>query len=153
MSVTHTDIFFALKVVKSRRKKKKGSVKMIREKCGCYYESEYTGGLLVVRIKGEIDHHGAVSMRSGIDSEILETRPSKLILDLSAVDFMDSSGLGLILGRYAAIKGIGGELLVINPNAGVLKILKLAGAERMIRIETVDVEKQSKNTGKGRKVK
>ena len=130
---------------------------MIKEKRGGYYESEYSGGLLVVRIKGEIDHHSAVEMRGGIDEEILENRPQKLILDLSAVDFMDSSGLGLILGRYSAIKGIGGELLVLNPNAGVMKILKLAGAERMIRIENVDVEaerqKQNKNTLKGRKIR
>jgi stage II sporulation protein AA (anti-sigma F factor antagonist) len=157
MPVANTDIFFALKVVKSRGKQKKGSAKMIKEKRGGYYESEYSGGLLAVRIKGEIDHHSAVEMRGGIDGEIRERRPLKLILDLSAVDFMDSSGLGLILGRYSAIKEVGGELLVLNPNEGVMKILKLAGAERIIRIETVDVEaerqKQNKNTLKGRKIR
>ena len=140
MSVANTDIFFALKVVKSNRNKKKGSVKMIKEKRGGYYESEYSDGLLVVRIKGEIDHHSAVAMRCGIDGEIEDTKPSKLILDLSAVDFMDSSGLGLILGRYSAVKKVCGELLVLNPNAGVMKILRLAGAERIIKIETVDIE-------------
>ena len=70
MSVANTDIFFALKVVKSRGKQKKGSAKMIKEKRGGYYESEYSDGLLVVQIKGEIDHHSAVEMRGGIDEEI-----------------------------------------------------------------------------------
>ena len=157
MSVSYTDIFFALKVVKSRRKHRKGSAKMIKEKHGGYYESEYIDGLLVVQIKGEIDHHSAVEMRGGIDEEILDKRPLKLILDLSAVDFMDSSGLGLILGRYSAMKEASGELVVLNPNAGVMKILKLAGAERIIRIENVDVEaeqqNQNKNKLKGRKIR
>ena len=117
---------------------------MIKGKRNCGYESEFSSELLVVRITGEIDHHSAVEMRRGIDEEIYENRPSKLILDLSRVDFMDSSGLGLILGRFSVMKEIGGELVVINPNTGVMKILKLAGAERIIKIEYVDLEEQKK---------
>jgi stage II sporulation protein AA (anti-sigma F factor antagonist) len=52
---------------------------------------------------------------------------------------MDSSGLGLILGRYAEMKKLGGDMVVINPNKNVMKILRLAGAERMIKIEKVDL--------------
>ena len=132
---------------------------MIKEKQSGRYESEYSEGLLVVRIKGEIDHHGAVAMRKGIDEEIFEERPAKLILDLSAVDFMDSSGLGLILGRYAAMRDIGGELVVLNPSVGVTRILSLAGAERIIKIEKVDIEaerqknKENKYRGKSRKIR
>ncbi len=115
---------------------------MIKEKRRGGYESNFSGGLMVVRINGEIDHHSAVEMRSGIDSEIFERRPEKLILDLSGVDFMDSSGLGLILGRLANMRKIGGELVVLNPNDGVLKILKLAGAERILKIETVEISSE-----------
>lgn len=128
---------------------------MIKEKRRGGYESDFSGGLLVVRIVGEIDHHSAVEMRTGIDGEIFECRPEKLILDLSGVDFMDSSGLGLILGRFATVQKVGGELVVLNPNEGVMKILKLAGAERIIKIENVDVnnlkEKSRKSAGKGRR--
>ena len=113
---------------------------MIKEKQGGYYEAEYADGLLIVRIKGEIDHHSAVAMRTGIDGEIFMRRPSKMVLDLSAVDFMDSSGLGLMLGRYSVLKSVGGEMVVLNPNAGVMKILRLAGAERIIKIEKMDIE-------------
>ena len=115
---------------------------MIKEKKKGGYESNFSGGLMVVRINGEIDHHSAVEMRTGMDAEIFESRPSKLILDLSGVDFMDSSGLGLILGRLANMRKVGGELVVLNPNEGVMKILKLAGAERILKIETVEISSE-----------
>lgn len=111
---------------------------MIKEKS--YFEAECVSGLLAVRILGEIDHHSALGLRQGIDALIAETHPEKLILDLSAVEFMDSSGLGLILGRYAEIRRIGGDMVVLNPCKGVMKILKLAGAERILKIENVDLK-------------
>jgi stage II sporulation protein AA (anti-sigma F factor antagonist) len=117
---------------------------MIKEKGRGGYESEFSGGLLVARVLGEIDHHSAAEIRKGIDFEIYEHVPQKLILDMSAVDFMDSSGLGLILGRYAKMKEIGGELVVLNPGENVLKIIKLAGAERIVKIEMIDVEEELK---------
>ena len=117
---------------------------MIRNNYG--FETRSREGLLCVYLYGEIDHHSAVEMRTGIDGEIFERRPEKLILDLSEVDFMDSSGLGLILGRYATVQKIKGELVVLNPNDRVMKILKLAGAERIIKIEHVDI-----NAEKGKK--
>ncbi|MCI6502869.1 MAG: anti-sigma factor antagonist [Clostridia bacterium] len=115
------------------------------------YDAEYSNGLLAIQIRGEIDHHSAAGLRAGMDAEIFKHRPSKLILDLSEVEFMDSSGLGLILGRYAVLKDIGGELVLLNPGKGVLKILKLAGAERILKIEYLDLEK-GRNQGetKGR---
>ena len=115
----------------------KGVTNMIKEKN--YFEAEYSGGLLAVRILGEIDHHSTLGIRVGVDGLIAERRPERLILDLSKVEFMDSSGLGLILGRYSEIKKLGGDMIVLNPNKNVMKILKLAGAERMIKIERVDL--------------
>lgn len=100
------------------------------------YESVSDGETLTVLIKGEIDHHNAVRIRQSIDAEIYSQRPQKVIFELSRVDFMDSSGLGLILGRFASVREVGGELIVKNPTKNVMKILKLAGAERIIRIET-----------------
>ncbi len=93
------------------------------------------GGLLTVRIRGEIDHHTAVSIRQGIDGLLYERRPRKLILDLSAVSFMDSSGLGLIMGRLSLIRELGGEMTVWNPSRETRGILTLAGMERLVRIE------------------
>lgn len=105
---------------------------MIKDGGRVHYERK--GDSLVVHIGGEIDHHSAVSVRTGIDARIEEERPAKLLLELSAVDFMDSSGLGLIMGRYALIKRYGGTLAVLDPSQAVLKMMKLAGMERMISV-------------------
>ena len=74
------------------------------------------GSILSVHVRGEIDHHTAASIRQGIDATLFEKRPARLILDLSAVSFMDSSGLGLIMGRYSVMKELGGEMTVWNPS-------------------------------------
>ena len=105
---------------------------MIRSGGQVRYETR--GESLIVYVGGEIDHHSAVSVRTGIDERITEQRPKKLLLELSAVDFMDSSGLGLIMGRYALVKQYGGTLSVLDPSPAVLRIIKLAGLERMVTI-------------------
>lgn len=92
-------------------------------------------GALEVKLTGEIDHHSAVSVRSDIDELIFDLRPQKVVLDLSEISFMDSSGLGLIMGRYALIKDFGGTLSLRAPTVAVMKILTLAGMDRMIKIE------------------
>ncbi len=89
---------------------------------------------LVVLIGGEIDHHSAATVRKSIDERLSTERPAKVYLELSAVDFMDSSGLGLIMGRFALVKQYGGSFAVLDPSAAVMKIMKLAGMERMITV-------------------
>ena len=93
------------------------------------------GSILSIYVRGEIDHHTAAGIRQGIDATLFEKRPAKLILDLSAVSFMDSSGLGLIMGRYSVMKELGGEMVIWNPSPETRAILTLAGMERLIRIE------------------
>ena len=86
-------------------------------------------------IGGDIDHHSARSIRMKIDEELYRIRPRVLMLDLSGVEFMDSSGLGLILGRFSKASEIGAECILQNPNEQVTKILDVAGIGRLIRIE------------------
>ena len=105
---------------------------MLRNKGQVSYTEK--GDTLIVSIGGEIDHHSAVSVRTGIDQKLMELRPPRVMLELSAVDFMDSSGLGLIMGRLAAVTRYGGTLAVLDPSPAVLKIIKLAGMERMLSI-------------------
>ncbi len=104
------------------------------------FTHEYHDGVLEIRLVGEIDHHGAVGVRGDADKLIFETRPERLVLDLSGVSFMDSSGLGLIMGRYSLIKELGGTLILRSPTAAVTKILSLAGMERVIKIENGEKE-------------
>lgn len=108
---------------------------MQTERGGCRLDVLEERGTLVIRLSGEIDHHGAVSVRSEIDRVIAERRPERLALELSGIDFMDSSGIGLVMGRYARMKAIGGELTVRNPSERVKKIFNMAGLERIVRIE------------------
>ena len=96
---------------------------------------DYTDGVLLVKLAGEIDHHSAVTVRSELDGKICQIRPNKTVLDLSDIDFMDSSGLGLIMGRYALMHKLGGELTLKNPNERVIRIFELAGLGRIIKIE------------------
>ena len=105
---------------------------MIRNGTQVIYEMR--GEVLLIRVGGEIDHHSAVTVRTGIDARLREERPRRVMLELSAVDFMDSSGLGLIMGRFALVKQYGGTLAVLDPSPAVLKIIKLAGMERMVSI-------------------
>ena len=98
------------------------------------FDSEFTGDALKIKLRGELDHHSAVAIRTQIDEMIRNKRPQKLNIDMSVIDFMDSSGLGLIMGRYAAMRDIGGELCVTDPSPRVQKIMSLAGMERVINI-------------------
>ncbi len=90
---------------------------------------------VTVRLCGEIDHHSAVAIRREIDEMILRDRPEKLILDLGTVDFMDSSGLGLIMGRYSLACELGGRTVIRNAGERTMKILTLAGLDKIITIE------------------
>lgn len=95
----------------------------------------YENNILTAKITGDIDHHSAKSVREKIDALIFAKKPSTVVLDLSAVEFMDSSGLGLILGRYTSAGEIGAELILYKPTARIRKILDLAGIERIMQIE------------------
>lgn len=105
------------------------------------FSHEIKDGVLEIKLSGEIDHHSAVSVRADIDSLIFENRPIKTVLDLSEISFMDSSGLGLIMGRYALMKDLSGSLSLRAPTAAVMKILTLAGMERIVKIEKPTKEK------------
>lgn len=92
-------------------------------------------GCLTAHIGGEIDHHGARAVRCTIDNEVEKALPEKLVLDLSGVSFMDSSGLGLILGRYNNSAKLGIGFSVMDPSPSAERIISAAGAERIIRID------------------
>lgn len=92
-------------------------------------------GVLSVRIEGEIDHHSSAFIRSGLDELMTDCAPGKLILDLSGVSFMDSSGLGLVLGRFSKADAAGIAFEVINADRHIMRIFDMAGMTRMINIQ------------------
>ena len=86
-------------------------------------------------IKGEIDHHTAPELRNAIDDAvIMNETPGKLVLDFSGVTFMDSSGVGLVMGRYRLASSKGKKLRVDNLSERDYKIMKMSGIEKLAQI-------------------
>lgn len=99
-------------------------------KCELYYD----GQTLYAVPGGGIDHHTARPIRELIDEAVTDRRASRLVLDLSGVDFMDSAGLGLILGRLRHISSSGGKLVLLDPTSDIMRILRLAGLDKRLAI-------------------
>ena len=118
-------LFLALSQV---RKERTGFMDIASVKCVINKDT------LSIEIEGDVDHHTAKFIRGEIDKAIFYYRPKVALLNVGSVDFMDSSGLGLILGRYTSVREVGGVLKIVNPSKEVEKILSLAGIERLIPI-------------------
>ena len=89
---------------------------------------------VIALLSGEIDHHNAKSLRQDIDFSLRENQPEELIMDFSEVGFMDSSGIGLVMGRYKLMQEIGGNLVDRNPPPHIKKVMRLSGIDRLASI-------------------
>ena len=100
---------------------------------------ETTADETTVWLTGELDHHAARQLRQQVDLAVERTRPQRLRLDFSDVSFMDSSGIGLIMGRYRLMQLEGGTLVVTGASERLRKVMRLAGLDRLgILREPVD---------------
>lgn len=97
--------------------------------------SEKKGFGTIAYLSGEIDHHNAKFAREELDKIIENDHPSKLRLELSGVTFCDSSGLGLVMGRMKKCNSVGGELIIKNPSNAAMRILEIAGMDKILKIE------------------
>ena len=88
----------------------------------------------VFRISGELDHHNAQNIRKELDFAIKKYRLSELILDLKNLNFMDSSGIGIILGRYKKISCFGGKVYAIHADRQIRRILMISGLTKLVEI-------------------
>lgn len=96
---------------------------------------ERRGRKLIAYIEGEIDHDSAAIMRAEIDNQLYDRSLTELIIDMAGVSFMDSSGIGLVLGRYKLMKMRGGSVRISRPGKRTDKLLKMSGIyELMERI-------------------
>ena len=92
---------------------------------------ENTDRVLTVFLSGEIDHHTAAPMREKIDADIIKSTPSELILDFSGVTFMDSSGIGLIMGRHRLMLSLEGDLRLQGASPRMERMIRLAGLDKL----------------------
>lgn len=88
--------------------------------------------MLVVRVSGEIDHHIAGNIRKVIEKEIKRSGAVNVAFDFGQVTFMDSSGIGMILGRYKTVKGLGGNIILYDVSDQVKRLLKMAGVLNLV---------------------
>ena len=91
--------------------------------------------ILKIELTEEIDQHTADKIRRVIDDEIERYIPRKVVFDFYNITFMDSSGIGMILGRYKLTKLLGGEVIIINANKNIKKIFNMSGVTRIIKID------------------
>jgi len=96
---------------------------------GYYFEES----IMIVDISGELDHHNADEVRRRIDDWIDRFNTKKLILDLSGVSFMDSSGIGIVIGRYKKISLRNGNINIINTNEALKKVFDLSGLFKIVK--------------------
>lgn len=94
---------------------------------------------LVIQFTEEIDHHTTEKIRRRADYEIERYIPRKIIFDFNKVSFMDSAGIGLVLGRYKNAVALGAKVEIINVNEAVYKILKMSGIIRLIPVKKKEV--------------
>jgi stage II sporulation protein AA (anti-sigma F factor antagonist) len=96
---------------------------------------EVQEGALLIHVRGEIDHHSAAPLREEIDFEMEKYRPRVLALDMAEVSFMDSSGLGLVLGRVSRGEELGCRVEILHADERIQRILKMAGAAHIRNIK------------------
>ena len=96
--------------------------------------SEKTRDLVTVYLEGELDHHGADRIRREMDRLLEDLKVKHLLIDMSMMPFMDSSGIGVILGRYRQLAARGGTVAVRGMNAQVKRIFTLSGMGQIIRV-------------------
>ena len=94
-----------------------------------YYLSDK---LLVLRITEEIDDYSVQKIRRKADYEIERYMPRKVVFDFDSVTFMDSAGIGMVIGRYKEVSMLGGKLELANMSETVKKIFQMSGVLKII---------------------
>ena len=93
---------------------------------------------LIIKIEEEIDHHNCEKIKKRADYEIEIHIPKKVVFDFKNVTFMDSSGIGMIIGRYKLVSLFGGKFAIANVNKIVKKTLEMSGILKIINIEELN---------------
>lgn len=89
---------------------------------------------LIVQLAGELDHHSTEIIRNRIDRSYKESEKTNIVLDLNGITFIDSSGIGLIMGRFQKVKSKQGQLLVVSQNKYVDRIMNMSGLLKIVEV-------------------
>ncbi len=89
--------------------------------------------ILDIKLSGEIDHHTCVELREKIDREYQKTRAKHMMIDFEEVKFMDSAGIGLLMGRYRSVVIGGGNIAIYHVSNKIDTVLKMAGLYKLVK--------------------
>lgn len=103
-------------------------------------ECEKLNRTLLVRIYGEIDHHFTEDIRNKIDKEFNIKRCQNIIIDFNNVNFMDSSGIGMIIGRYKLVSQNGGKVYAFGLKNNAKRIFDMSGLNKLIKCFDLEEE-------------
>jgi stage II sporulation protein AA (anti-sigma F factor antagonist) len=90
------------------------------------------GTTLIVTVAGELDHHSAGYVRQKIDGELMKSTTRNVVFDFTKLSFMDSSGIGVIAGRYGNLQRLGGKAAVVCSDSRIVRILEMSGILKLI---------------------
>ncbi len=97
------------------------------------------GNTLIIIVNGDLDHHNAEIIKNVADVNIMENKIRNVIFDFKNSSFMDSSGIGVMMGRYKLISNAGGRACAVNLNQAVERIFQISGLHKVIeKYDTVE---------------
>lgn len=96
------------------------------------FEYEKARGTLTIRLKTELDHNAGVQLREAVDRLLADRQIRRLVLDLEGLKFMDSSGIGFIIGRYKLMARRGGSVLIKNADRRMDRLFQMAGLYQLV---------------------
>lgn len=97
------------------------------------------GEVMTAYLCGELDHHSAAALRAEIDNATELNMPSLLVLDFTRVSFMDSSGIGLVMGRYRNLSRRGAKMHITGTSPQIYKVMRLSGVEKLATLDECKV--------------
>ncbi len=100
---------------------------------------KYDNGNLSIKLEEELDMNSCKVLRNIMDGYIMKYQPREVEIDLSKVQFMDSSGIGLLMGRYNLTKLIDANLVITNPSNSIKRILELSNIASKITLKYNEV--------------
>ena len=104
---------------------------------------------LIVAVYGDMDHHSADEIKTRVDREYRTQNYKNIVFDLENVEFMDSAGIGVIVGRYKNVAPAGGKVFAVNISEGIDRILELSGMKKIITCEETLEAAVSASLGRG----
>lgn len=96
---------------------------------------EVRGGILIVYLSGELDQHLVDKLREQMDRYLLLGHMEHVVFDFTDVDFMDSSGVGMVIGRYRQVQRMGGAVYILHANQAINRILKMSGILKIVKVK------------------